>query len=113
MGEACKVDNVLIHTIHWIIALTFYSAALRWLSQGLKMPAYFYYFKFKKLNCVSRFRQIAGWDPDETLFVNVTNDEEWTRQQVEEHSNRVSNYFMQRGFKKGDTVAFFMPNRPT
>ena len=85
---------------------------LRWLSQGLKMPAYFYYFKFKKLNCVSRFRQVVGWDPDGTLFVNVTNDEEWTRQQVEEQSNRVANYFMQRGFKKGDTVAFFMPNRP-
>ena len=76
------------------------------------MLPYAYYFKLKKINCVKRFRQIVGWDPHKTLFVNATNDEEWTRQQVEEYSNRVANYFMQRGFKKGDTVAFFMPNRP-
>ena len=84
--------------------------SLRWLSQGLKMPAYFYYFKFKKLNCVSRFRQVVGWDPDGTLFVNVTNDEEWTRQQVEEHSNRVANYFLEKGYRRGDSVALYMDN---
>ncbi len=31
---------------------------------------------------------------------------------VEEYSNRVANYFMSRGFRKGDTVALFMENRP-
>ena len=84
----------------------------RWLSKGLQMLPYAYYFKLKKINCVKRFRQIVEWDPLKTLFINATNDEEWTRQRVEEYSNRVANYFLQRGFKKGDTVAFFMPNRP-
>ncbi len=32
--------------------------------------------------------------------------------QVEDYSNRVANYFLAKGFKKGDTVAFYMPNRP-
>ena len=31
---------------------------------------------------------------------------------VEEHSNRVANYFHSLGYKKGDAVAFFMENRP-
>ena len=32
--------------------------------------------------------------------------------QVEEYSNRVANYFLSLGCKKGDSVAFFMENRP-
>ena len=32
--------------------------------------------------------------------------------QVEEYSNRVANYFISLGYKKGDSVAFFMENRP-
>ena len=32
--------------------------------------------------------------------------------QVEEYSNRVANYFHSLGYKKGDSVAFFMENRP-
>ena len=71
-----------------------------------------YYFKLNKINCVKRLRQVVEWDPKAPLYVNATNDEEWTRQQVEEYSNRVANYFLQKGLKKGDTVAFFMPNRP-
>ncbi len=32
--------------------------------------------------------------------------------QVEDYSNQVANYFLARGYKKGDTVAFYMTNRP-
>ena len=32
--------------------------------------------------------------------------------QVEEYSNRVANYFHSLGYKKGDSIAFFMENRP-
>ena len=76
------------------------------------MLPHIYYFKVKKINCVKRLRQVVEWDPKAILYINATNDEEWTRQQVEEYSNRVANYFLQKGLKKGDTVAFFMPNRP-
>ena len=32
--------------------------------------------------------------------------------QVEDYSNMVANYFLGRGYKKGDSVALFMINRP-
>ena len=32
--------------------------------------------------------------------------------QIDEYSNRVAHYFIKSGFKKGDTVALFMENRP-
>ena len=47
------------------------------------MLPYAYYFKLKNINCVKRFRQIVGWNPRKTLIINATNDEEWTRQQVD------------------------------
>jgi solute carrier family 27 fatty acid transporter 1/4 len=31
---------------------------------------------------------------------------------VEDYSNKVANFFKERGFKKGDTLAFYMKNRP-
>lgn len=31
---------------------------------------------------------------------------------MEEYSNRVGNYFLSTGFKKGDNIALFMENRP-
>ena len=32
--------------------------------------------------------------------------------QVEDYSNKVANYFSAQGYKKGDSVALFMENRP-
>ena len=55
------------------------------------MLPYAYYFKLKNINCVKRFRQIVGWDPYKTLIINATNDEEWTRQQVEEYRDGQKN----------------------
>ena len=34
------------------------------------------------------------------------------RLQVEDYSNMMANYFLGRGYKKGDSVALFMINRP-
>ena len=36
----------------------------------------------------------------------------YSRLQVEDYSNMVANYFLGRGYKKGDSVALFMINRP-
>jgi solute carrier family 27 fatty acid transporter 1/4 len=32
--------------------------------------------------------------------------------QIQSLSNKVANYFQEKGFKKGDTIALFMENRP-
>lgn len=42
----------------------------------------------------------------------IFEDQTWTYQQVEEHANRVANYFHDAGFRKGDVVSVFMENSP-
>ena len=32
--------------------------------------------------------------------------------QVEDYSNRIANFYMNKGYKKGDSVALFINNRP-
>lgn len=49
--------------------------------------------------------------PDKVMF--FFEDEVWSFKDVEEHSNRVARFFMERGLKKGESVAIFMENRPT
>jgi hypothetical protein len=44
----------------------------------------FLLFKFKlgKINVITRFRDIVKRGPNKILYINATNDQEWTRQQV-------------------------------
>ncbi|XP_023328130.1 long-chain fatty acid transport protein 4 [Eurytemora carolleeae] len=39
-------------------------------------------------------------------------EEEWTFQDIEDYSNRVGNYFLEQGWRRGDVVALFMENKP-
>ncbi|CAH1159180.1 unnamed protein product [Phyllotreta striolata] len=39
-------------------------------------------------------------------------DEIWTFQRLEKFSNRIANYFIRKGYQKGDTVALLLENRP-
>ncbi|CAH1283897.1 unnamed protein product [Diabrotica balteata] len=39
-------------------------------------------------------------------------DEQWTFNKVDEYSNKVANYFLCLGYKKGDSVALLLENRP-
>jgi len=48
--------------------------------------------------------------PDRVLF--YYHDQQWTFKQVEEYSNQIAHVFLKEGFKKGDTIAVFMENRP-
>ncbi|CAL8072558.1 unnamed protein product [Orchesella dallaii] len=48
--------------------------------------------------------------PDKICF--YFEEQKWTFRQVQELSNRIGNHFSSIGFKKGDTVALFMENRP-
>ena len=66
--------------------------------------------EWQKLTVPKMFTQTAARLPDKIMF--YFEDQTWTFRQVEEYSNRVANYFLSRKFKKGDTVAIFMENRP-
>ncbi|BES89461.1 AMP-Hypothetical protein enzyme [Nesidiocoris tenuis] len=62
------------------------------------------------MNVVSIFRQQLALDPSRPIY--LFGDAVWTRQDVEEYSNRVANIFQQAGFKKSDVVGLMMSNRP-
>ncbi|XP_041368916.1 long-chain fatty acid transport protein 4-like [Gigantopelta aegis] len=42
----------------------------------------------------------------------IFEDKTWTFTDVDQYSNAIANYFLERGYKKDDTVALFMENRP-
>ncbi len=49
-------------------------------------------------------------NPDKVAF--VFEDQQWTFKEFDKFTNIVANYFYEAGFKKGDTVALFLENRP-
>jgi hypothetical protein len=49
---------------------------------GVQMMWYLFNFKLKNINVITRFREIVRRAPNKVLYVNATNDEEFTRQQV-------------------------------
>merc|ERR1712226_1531618 len=71
-----------------------------------------YLVKWNDWTVVSLFRKCAQKYPQNPMLVNCASGKEWTYTEVEEYSNRVANYFHSLGYKKGDSVAFFMENRP-
>ena len=80
--------------------------------RGLTILAYLFYFKRRGINIMQRFRSVMSCgDPDRTLLINATTEEEWSFRRLEEHSNRVANYFLQKGYRRGDSVALYMDNR--
>ena len=50
--------------------------------RGCRALLYLLYFKVTNTNVVSRFRTMLAKFPDRVMYVNATNDEEWTFQQV-------------------------------
>ncbi|RZF40359.1 hypothetical protein LSTR_LSTR008789 [Laodelphax striatellus] len=64
----------------------------------------------KDLSIGEIFRRNATKHPNKVCF--IFEDKEWTFAQVEEYSNRVANVFKSHGFRKGDTVALMLENRP-
>uniref|UniRef100_A0A146LH94 Very long-chain fatty acid transport protein n=1 Tax=Lygus hesperus TaxID=30085 RepID=A0A146LH94_LYGHE len=62
------------------------------------------------MNVVSIFRQQLALDPDRPIY--LFGESVWTRQDVEEYSNRVANIFNETGFKKSDVIGLMMSNRP-
>ncbi|XP_026687034.1 long-chain fatty acid transport protein 4-like [Diaphorina citri] len=64
----------------------------------------------KDLTIADIFREHAVRSPNKVIF--MFENTEWTAQQVEAYSNRVANFFLAQGLKKGDSVALMLENRP-
>jgi len=68
--------------------------------------------KRRRENVVKMFRRTVAEFPKRAMLVDAITDKEWTYAEVESYSNRVANFFLSRGFKRGQAVALFMENRP-
>ena len=79
--------------------------------RGLTILAYLFYFKRRGINIMQRFRSVMSRDPNRILLVNATTDDQWTFRRLEEESNRIANYFLQKDYRRGDSVALYMDNR--
>jgi solute carrier family 27 fatty acid transporter 1/4 len=70
------------------------------------------YIKAYDVTIVTAFRATVAKFPNRVMYVNASIGTEWTYSKMETYSNRVANYFLSRGYAKGDSVALFMENRP-
>ena len=66
--------------LNYLILNILFGSRLFW--RGCRALCYLLYFKFTNANVVSRFRQMLAKFPNRVMYVNATNDEEWTFQQV-------------------------------
>ncbi|XP_017762478.1 PREDICTED: long-chain fatty acid transport protein 4 [Eufriesea mexicana] len=55
------------------------------------------------------FRQYVNRHPNKVCF--ISEDQEWTFQQVEDYSNKVATIFKTHGYHKGDVVGILLENR--
>lgn len=99
---------------HYICYLTYHTLGrdLRLLKRGIGILGYLAYYKHTDKNVIQVFRQVVKKYPKNIMLVNCGTGQEWSYTQVDEYSNKVANHLLKKGFKKGDTVAFFMENRP-
>ena len=66
--------------------------------------------EWQNLSVPKMFTQTVKRFPQKVMF--YFEDETWTFQEVEDYSNQVANYFLSKGYSKGDSIALFMENRP-
>ncbi|XP_059094416.1 long-chain fatty acid transport protein 4-like [Tigriopus californicus] len=85
---------------------------LRLLKRGIGILTTLAYYKYMDKNVIQVFRSVVKKSPKNVMLVNCGTGQEWSYSQVDEYSNKVANYLLKMKFKKGDTVAFFMENRP-
>ena len=56
------------------------------------------------------WRETVRKNPDKVAF--MFEDQQWTYKEFDKYTNTIANYFYEAGFKKGDTVALFLENKP-
>lgn len=85
---------------------------MKLLYRGIKVLGFTAFVKYFDCNSVYMFRRVVKRTPNKVVFHNLNDGSKWTYTQVDEYSNRVANFFLNKGFKKGDCVALYMSNRP-
>ena len=67
-------------------------------------------FTKKKMTIHELFVNTCNKHPDKIMI--YFKDEEWRFRDIEEFSNQVAHFFSGRGYKRGDSIAVFMDNKP-
>ncbi|KAH0615572.1 hypothetical protein JD844_005013 [Phrynosoma platyrhinos] len=57
------------------------------------------------------FQQTAKKHPEKVALIFQGTGETWTFQDLDTYSNKVANFFYERGFRSGDVIALFMESR--
>ncbi|XP_071533896.1 long-chain fatty acid transport protein 4 isoform X4 [Panulirus ornatus] len=94
-------------TTLWQIQKTF-PRDCRALFRYLKVLWKIHHAQRNNLSVPKLFQEVAQKNRDKIAF--YFEDQAWTFHQVDELSNRVGNYFSEKGLKHGDAVALFMEN---
>uniref|UniRef100_A0A1A9W8E4 Very long-chain fatty acid transport protein n=1 Tax=Glossina brevipalpis TaxID=37001 RepID=A0A1A9W8E4_9MUSC len=76
----------------------------------LKLNIFLYYMEYKKWSLARIFQEKYRRIPDKCCF--LMDDRQFTFREMEEFSNKVGTYFLEKGFRHGDCVALFMETRP-
>jgi solute carrier family 27 (fatty acid transporter), member 1/4 len=66
-----------------------------------------------KNNCYTlndKFAKYLKKHPEKPCI--IFNEKVWTYHHIECYSNKIANYFLREGYKKGDCVALFLTNSP-
>lgn len=68
--------------------------------------------KFRNSNATvgSVFREVVQRHPDKTAIICDYGN--WSFRQLDEFSNQIANFFISRGFEKGDDISLMMEGRP-
>ncbi len=76
----------------------------------LRLLSLMYYYQRLDLTVPRMFKRTVQAHPRRKAL--LYQDVSWTFTDLDEYSNRVANYFLQQGYKRGDCVALQMHNRP-
>ncbi|KAL6261278.1 hypothetical protein P5V15_008800 [Pogonomyrmex californicus] len=120
MGPIYLVQLLIVVSVAYFVAggrMKWFYVALRTLPRdckGLirysKMLWSVHSHEKKNRNVADIFRQYVSRHPNKICF--IFEDQEWTFQQIEDFSNKIANIFKAHGYKKGDTIALLLENRP-
>lgn len=76
----------------------------------VKLNVILYLWERKKMSVAKVFETIVERHPNKTAL--MMEDHKMTFMDVEEMSNQIAAYFKGQGFKRGDTIALIMENKP-
>ncbi|XP_012539295.1 long-chain fatty acid transport protein 4 isoform X1 [Monomorium pharaonis] len=120
MGPIYLLQLLIVVSVAYFVAggrLRWFYVALRTIprdSKGLlgyiRMLWFVHGHEKKNRNVSDIFRQCVKKHPNKICF--VFEDQEWTFQQIEDFSNKIATIFKTHGYKKGDTIALLLENRP-